>query len=94
VDEDLKIIGMFERRHALKIMLLLLWGGPLSKRETIAELGVGTNVPIARISELREAGFIKEDIEQIWPHAHILRPSDRGQRIAFPAEKMINVIER
>jgi DNA-binding HxlR family transcriptional regulator len=94
VDDDLRVIAMLERRHALKILLLLLWGGPFSKREIMAELGVGTNVPIARINELRDAGLIKEEIEPVWPHAHILQLSDRGQRIALLAEKMIDILER
>ena len=55
----------------------------------ISELGVGTNVPMARVRELKAAGLIEEDVEALWPHAHMLRITDRGRDVAELAERMI-----
>jgi DNA-binding HxlR family transcriptional regulator len=89
VEEDLLAIGLFERRHALKVLMIVRRKGPLTKQDLLAALDVGTNVPMARIRELKAAGLIEEDVEALWPHAHMLRITPMGRDVAELAERMI-----
>jgi chromosome segregation and condensation protein ScpB len=89
VGEDLLAIGLFERRHALKVLMIVSRHGPITKQDMISELGVGTNVPMARVRELKAAGLIEEDVEALWPHAHMLKITAKGRDVAEIVERMI-----
>ena len=90
MDASLAVFDLLEDRHAIKILIILLRNGEMSRTAIYTELGRGIVIGVKRLDSLMGAGFLEEYIQPVRPFAHLIRLSPKGE---FAAKRLMEILE-
>ncbi|MBO4568856.1 MAG: hypothetical protein J5674_02610 [Candidatus Methanomethylophilaceae archaeon] len=85
-------LDVMERRHAMKVLLVLRDRGTMNKTELVESLTSGAGSVQTRIDELCEAGLLMVDEENVRPFRKMISLSEKGKRVADLIEDIRSIL--
>ena len=75
-------LDLLERKHAMKTMLVLREKGRVNKTELVESITAGAGSVSSRIEEMKDAGLIRIDVEDVRPFRKMVSLTDQGIEVA------------
>ena len=75
-------LDVLERRHAMKVLLVLRERGVMNKTELVESLTSGAGSVQTRVDDLLAAGLVEVEEENVRPFRKMISLTDKGREVA------------